>query len=187
MVKEPYTMKLTPWHADMPYYFVNGKQTVSMWIPLEPVDKKTSLKFIAGSHLWEKMIRPVSWADDSDFYDDSNNHNNVNINMLPLNITQIDSVEIISVPQIYNGIFTDYGLIHIHTKSISNGKSMTFFQSAGNETGDPGPYVYTKYKSPKKYFWRFNSNFSFFNIFLTSIFLVRHNLLKRRFRVFKNI
>jgi len=77
-----------------------------------------------------------------------NTFNNVNINMLPINITQIDSVEIISAPQIYDGIFTNYGLIHIHSKSISNGKAMTFFQSAGNETGDPGPYIYTKYKSP---------------------------------------
>ncbi len=77
-----------------------------------------------------------------------NTFNKVNINMLPINIAQIDSVEIISVPQIYNGIFTNYGLIHIHTKSISNGKTITFFQSAGNETGDPGPYIHTKYKSP---------------------------------------
>jgi len=77
-----------------------------------------------------------------------NTYNNVNINMLPINITQIDSVEIITVPQIYNGIFTDYGLIHIHTKSKSQGTVLTFSQSAGNETGDPGPYAYTKYKSP---------------------------------------
>jgi ectoine hydroxylase-related dioxygenase (phytanoyl-CoA dioxygenase family) len=80
LVKEPFTKKLTPWHADMPYYFVDGTQTVSMWIPLEPVDKNTTLKFIAGSHKWQKMIRPVSWADDTDFYDSTNNFNNVNIN-----------------------------------------------------------------------------------------------------------
>ena len=43
LIKEPYTMKLTPWHADMPYYFLEGVQTVSLWIPLDPVDKKTSL------------------------------------------------------------------------------------------------------------------------------------------------
>ena len=77
-----------------------------------------------------------------------NTFSNVNINMLPINITQIDSVEIITVPQIYNGIFTDYGLINIHTKSKSQGTVLTFSQSAGNETGDPGPYAYTKYKSP---------------------------------------
>ena len=72
----------------------------------------------------------------------------VNINMLPINITQIDSVEIFTTPQLYQGIFTDYGLIHIHTKNISKGKSLALFQSAGNETGDPGPYRNTTFNSP---------------------------------------
>ncbi|MEM8699129.1 MAG: phytanoyl-CoA dioxygenase family protein [Pseudomonadota bacterium] len=69
LVKEAGTPKPTPWHADSPYYFVEGSQTVSFWIPVDPVDD-ASLRFIAGSHRWEKMVRPVSWADDSDFYDD---------------------------------------------------------------------------------------------------------------------
>jgi ectoine hydroxylase-related dioxygenase (phytanoyl-CoA dioxygenase family) len=68
LVKEPHTPKPTPWHADMPYYFLDGEQTVSMWLPMEPVEKST-LRFIAGSHKWPNMVRPVSWADDSDFYD----------------------------------------------------------------------------------------------------------------------
>ena len=68
LVKEPGTPKPTPWHQDSPYYFVEGRQTVSQWIPLDPV-REASLRFIAGSHLWDKMVRPVSWADDSDFYD----------------------------------------------------------------------------------------------------------------------
>lgn len=68
LVKEPGTPKPTPWHQDAPYYFVNGHQTVSMWIPLDPV-AEASLRFIAGSHRWEKLVRPVSWADDSDFYE----------------------------------------------------------------------------------------------------------------------
>ncbi|MGB5556425.1 MAG: phytanoyl-CoA dioxygenase family protein [Paracoccaceae bacterium] len=69
LVKEPGTPKPTPWHQDAPYYFVEGRQTVSQWIPLDPV-REASLRFIAGSHHWEKMVRPVSWADDSDFYKD---------------------------------------------------------------------------------------------------------------------
>jgi len=68
LVKEPGTPKETPWHQDSPYYFVEGQQTVSLWIPLDPV-KEASLRFIAGSHKWPRMVRPVSWADDSDFYD----------------------------------------------------------------------------------------------------------------------
>jgi ectoine hydroxylase-related dioxygenase (phytanoyl-CoA dioxygenase family) len=68
LVKEPGTPKPTPWHQDIPYYFVKGEQTVSFWLPLDPVDE-ASLRFIAGSHRWKRMIRPVSWADNGDFYD----------------------------------------------------------------------------------------------------------------------
>ncbi len=70
LVKDPGTPKETPWHQDSPYYFVAGEQTVSFWIPAEPVTEAT-LRFIAGSHRWEKSVRPVSWADDSDFYGES--------------------------------------------------------------------------------------------------------------------
>ena len=31
LVKEPGTVKPTPWHQDGPYYFVAGRQTVSFW------------------------------------------------------------------------------------------------------------------------------------------------------------
>ncbi len=68
LVKEPKTPKKTPWHQDSSYYFVEGKQTVSMWMPLDPVHG-ASLRLIAGSHHWQGLIKPVSWADDSDFYD----------------------------------------------------------------------------------------------------------------------
>lgn len=68
LVKEPGTPKPTPWHQDAPYYFVEGQQTVSLWMPLDSVEG-ASLRFVAGSHKWDKMVRPVSWSDDSDFYD----------------------------------------------------------------------------------------------------------------------
>ncbi|MBP5857874.1 phytanoyl-CoA dioxygenase family protein [Marivibrio halodurans] len=70
LVKEPGTAKATPWHQDMPYYFVAGHQTLSMWIPVDPVTEDTCPQFIAGSHRWEKMVTPVRWLDDSDFYPD---------------------------------------------------------------------------------------------------------------------
>ncbi|MEE9428946.1 MAG: phytanoyl-CoA dioxygenase family protein [Paracoccaceae bacterium] len=68
LVKEPGTPKPTPWHQDSPYYFVEGEQTVSLWFPLDPV-REASLRLIAGSHRWNRLVRPVSWADDSDFYE----------------------------------------------------------------------------------------------------------------------
>ncbi|MER8487984.1 phytanoyl-CoA dioxygenase family protein [Mesorhizobium australicum] len=67
LVKEPGTQKPTPWHQDIPYYFVDGQQTVSFWIPIDPV-KEATLRLIAGSHKWDKMILPVRWLDDGDFY-----------------------------------------------------------------------------------------------------------------------
>ena len=57
LVKEPGTPKPTPWHQDAPYYFVEGGQTVSLWCPLDPV-REASLRLIAGSHRWDKMVRP---------------------------------------------------------------------------------------------------------------------------------
>lgn len=68
LVKEPGTGKPTPWHQDAPYYFVDGLQTVSFWLPLDPVAEGQTLKLIAGSHRWPRMVRPVKWLDDSDFY-----------------------------------------------------------------------------------------------------------------------
>src|SRR5690606_10353963 len=50
LIKEPGTGKATPWHQDIPYYFVEGRQTVSFWIPVDPV-REATLRFVAGSHL----------------------------------------------------------------------------------------------------------------------------------------
>jgi ectoine hydroxylase-related dioxygenase (phytanoyl-CoA dioxygenase family) len=67
LVKEPGTSKPTPWHQDAPYYFVDGKQTVSFWIPLDPVADAT-LRCIGGSHEWQKLVLPVRWLSDENFY-----------------------------------------------------------------------------------------------------------------------
>lgn len=68
LVKEPGTAKATPWHQDAPYYFVEGTQTVSFWLPLDPVGEAQTLRLVAGSHAWPRLVRPVKWLDDSDFY-----------------------------------------------------------------------------------------------------------------------
>jgi len=67
LVKEPGTQKATPWHQDAPYYFVDGRHSVSFWIPIDPV-REATLRLIAGSQHWDPMILPVRWLDDSDFY-----------------------------------------------------------------------------------------------------------------------
>ncbi len=67
LVKEPGTTKATPWHTDGPYYFVEGRQTVSFWVPLDPV-REASLRCVAGSHLWEKDVIPTRWMAETNFY-----------------------------------------------------------------------------------------------------------------------
>ena len=67
LVKEPGTSKPTPWHTDGPYYFVEGRQTVSFWSPLDPVTT-ASLRCVAGSHLWEKPVLPTRWLSETNFY-----------------------------------------------------------------------------------------------------------------------
>ena len=52
----------TPWHQDQPYYNIDGHQTVSFWIPLDPVGRDSTLEFLAGSHLGPWLM-PRSFAD----------------------------------------------------------------------------------------------------------------------------
>ena len=50
LVKEPGTRQRTPWHQDQPYYNVDGHQNASMWFPVDPVPRRSTLEFIAGTH-----------------------------------------------------------------------------------------------------------------------------------------
>lgn len=68
LVKEPDTAKPTPWHQDAPYYFVDGTQTVSFWLPLDSVTESETLRLVAGSQRWPKLVLPVRWLDDTAFY-----------------------------------------------------------------------------------------------------------------------
>ena len=61
LVKEPSTEERTPWHHDLPYYCVEGSQTVSLWIPLDPVPRSTCVEFVAGSHAWGKRFMPTKF------------------------------------------------------------------------------------------------------------------------------
>lgn len=73
LVKEPGTSKPTPWHQDGPYYFVQGRQNVSFWSPLDPV-KEASLRCVAGSHLWPREVLPTRWLSETSFYPDESKY-----------------------------------------------------------------------------------------------------------------
>ncbi|MBB2206066.1 phytanoyl-CoA dioxygenase family protein [Gluconacetobacter takamatsuzukensis] len=59
LVKEPGTSLVTPWHQDLPYYCARGPQTVSFWIPLDPVPAANALECVAGSHKWGRDHKPM--------------------------------------------------------------------------------------------------------------------------------
>ena len=69
LVKEPGTSKATPWHQDGPYYFVEGRQTISFWSPMDPV-REASLRCVAGSHAWDRPVLPTRWLAETSFYPD---------------------------------------------------------------------------------------------------------------------
>lgn len=62
LVKEPGTQQRTPWHQDQPYYNIEGFQNCSLWIPVDPVSRISSLEFVAGSHLGPWLM-PRSFMD----------------------------------------------------------------------------------------------------------------------------
>lgn len=63
LVKEPGTAQRTPWHQDQPYYNVDGTQACSVWMPVDPVDRESTLEFVAGSHLGPWLM-PRTFMDD---------------------------------------------------------------------------------------------------------------------------
>jgi len=72
-VKDPGTVKKTPWHQDMPYYCVEGNDTGSFWIPLDPITKDNSLQILLGSHKLPKLVRPTKWSNNQPWYSNDNN------------------------------------------------------------------------------------------------------------------
>jgi ectoine hydroxylase-related dioxygenase (phytanoyl-CoA dioxygenase family) len=58
LVKEPGNSVVTPWHHDQPYYLVEGRQSVSFWVPLDPIAREIAIEYVAGSHLWPGSFRP---------------------------------------------------------------------------------------------------------------------------------
>jgi len=59
LVKEPGNSVVTPWHQDQPYYLVEAEQTVSFWVPLDPIPRERTIEYVAGSHKWGKNFRPT--------------------------------------------------------------------------------------------------------------------------------
>jgi ectoine hydroxylase-related dioxygenase (phytanoyl-CoA dioxygenase family) len=60
-VMEPGGETGTPWHQDLPYWPIKGPDVLSIWVPFDPVSPDNGVvSYVAGSHLWQKRIRPAS-------------------------------------------------------------------------------------------------------------------------------
>lgn len=71
-IKAPGTAAPTPWHNDLPFWPFQGRDLISIWIALTPVNKNTSgVQYVAGSHRWGKMFRAVTPDYDPRFMDES--------------------------------------------------------------------------------------------------------------------
>jgi ectoine hydroxylase-related dioxygenase (phytanoyl-CoA dioxygenase family) len=64
LVKDAGTTIRTPWHQDQPFYDIDGSDTVSLWIPLDPVPRESALEFVAGSHGDGTWYMPRGFFDD---------------------------------------------------------------------------------------------------------------------------
>lgn len=71
LVKEPGNSIVTPWHQDQPYYLVEGEQTVSFWVPLDPVPRERTIEYVSGSHQWGKTFKPKRFDGTDLFENDS--------------------------------------------------------------------------------------------------------------------
>ncbi len=71
--KEASSGVATPWHQDMPYYCVDGNDTGSFWIPLDPISKDNSLQILLGSHKFPKLVRPNKWSNNQPWYKNDDN------------------------------------------------------------------------------------------------------------------
>ncbi len=66
--KEAGTQSPTPWHQDMPYYCVDGSQTVSLYVALDETPADVAVQFVKGSHRWQKLFHPVTFLDGDEYH-----------------------------------------------------------------------------------------------------------------------
>ena len=69
LVKEPGTSNKTPWHYDEAYWPIKGNQICNLWIALDDIPVQTALRFLVGSHLWNKSYNPVHFDPTMDYAD----------------------------------------------------------------------------------------------------------------------
>jgi hypothetical protein len=70
------------------------------------------------------------------------------LELLPVTVTQVDSVVVIPGPAFVYGTLAPRGAIEVFTSPPKSGAFASASYQHGDETGDPGPYRYTDLSSP---------------------------------------
>ena len=103
-IKDPGTLAPTAWHNDLPFWPFDGHHIASVWIACTPVSMETSgLVYVAGSHKWGKMYKPVTatpipnfMLEEAKSYEDCpkfhKEFNNSNYNFLSWNMEAGDAI-----------------------------------------------------------------------------------------------
>lgn len=66
ILKQGGTEQAIPWHQDLPYWKVDGKQIGSVWIALDDMPLAASVRYVQGSHAWG-LFRPQHFVDHSSY------------------------------------------------------------------------------------------------------------------------
>ena len=60
-VKEAGAQVPTPWHHDLTFWPIKGQEIISIWIPIDPVNRASSgLEYIRGSHRWANRFKAIT-------------------------------------------------------------------------------------------------------------------------------
>lgn len=68
IIKEAGTDAPSPWHQDVPFWPVRGRDICGLWMPLDPITAENTVAFIRGSHGWGKTYLPMGMADPEAHY-----------------------------------------------------------------------------------------------------------------------
>ena len=94
LVKEPNTEEKTPWHHDLPYWPLSGKKIISFWVGFDEVSHDTgTVKYIKGSHKWNKFYAPASFGKNSGY---NNLYKKMGLDEIPDIDSNIENYEILS-------------------------------------------------------------------------------------------
>lgn len=61
-VRTPGNQFRTPFHQDEPFWSVKGFDCSSAWMPLVPVEKRSALEFVKGSHRWTEKFAQTNFG-----------------------------------------------------------------------------------------------------------------------------